>query len=574
MKYFQLNIIKDMFLKREITINSRLIFILLLFGGKILFSQTVPEHITNANIYEFLDELASNKIILLSDAVKPYSRKIIAEKLLEAKKREKELNKRQKKELDFYLQGYQTEMKYPLNFNRKWNILNRYQKWAATLNPLGVYYKDSTTTLWLNLILGYEYHSNKNGSFKHTYGGLAFGGYIGKHLGFYTSLRDNTITENVIQPGYFVTDQAAPVKTFSPNDIEFSEARGGITYSWKWGNVGLIKDNPQWGSTYYQSNILSGRTPSYAMITLHLNPVKWFQFDYYHGWLVSDVVDSTRSYWDGDSYRAVFHPKYMAANMFTFVPLKRLYISFGNSIIYSDKNVHAAYLIPFLFYKSVDHTLNATYHYGDAGQNSQMFFNVSSRNIKHLHLYGSLFVDELSLRHMFDKETHRNYISVKAGTRVTNLLVENLYAGIEYTRTNPLVYQNYLKTVTFESNSYNLGHYMRDNSDVINVSLGYKPLRGLNLRVDYMQARHGTDYDYRELQDSGSSSGLPFIDKVIWKEQRMTLSIKYEIVNNSYFYFNYRFSNITGEQSAIEKYTPEYYWGKTSTVTLGANIGF
>ena len=23
-----------------------------------------------------------------------------------------------------------------------------------------------------------------------------------------------------------------------------------------------------------------------------------------------------------------------------------------------------------------------------------------------------------------------------------------------------------------------------------------------------------------------------------------------------------------------EKYTPEYYWGKTSTVTVGANIGF
>ncbi len=539
-----------------------------------VYSQVTYEHISNTSIYNFLDELANSKVITLNDVVKPYSRKFIADKLLEAKEKEGDLNKRQKKELDFYLQGFQTEMEYPLKYTPKWSMLKNYPKWAVTLNSLGVYYKDSLTTLWLKPILGYEYHSNKNGSFKHTYGGLAFGGYIGKHLGYYTSLRDNTITENVIQPGYFVTDQAAPVKTFSPNDIEFSEARGGITYSWKWGNVGLIKDNPKWGSTYYQSNILSGRTPSYAMITLHLHPVQWFQFDYYHGWLVSDVVDSTRSYWDGSMFRAVFHPKYMAANMFTFMPFKGFSFSLGNSIIYSDINVHAAYLIPFLFYKSVDHTLNATYHYGDAGQNSQMFFNISSRNIKHLHLYGSLFVDELSLRHMFDKETQRNYMSVKAGARVSNLLIENLYAGIEYTRTNPLVYQNYLKTVTFESNSYNLGHYLRDNSDVINLSMGYKPLRGLNVRVDYLLARHGTDYDYQELQGSGSSSGLPFMDEVIWKEQRVVLSVKYEIVNNAYFYINYRYSNITGEQSAIEKYTPEYYRGKTNTITLGANIGF
>ncbi len=558
----------------KIKIIFTLGFVFLFLLVKFSFSQTIPEHISNKNIYVFLDELANNKIIVLSDVVKPYSRRYIAELLLEAKKKENELSKRQKKELYFYLQGFQTELDYPLDFDIKWSLLRKNKRWAATLNPLGIYYKDSVTTLWLKPVLGYEYNVNDNGSYKHTWGGLAFSGYIGKHVGFYTSLRDNTITKNVIGPNFFVTDQAAPVKTFSADDIEFSEARGGITYSWNWGHVGLVKDNPKWGTNYYESNILSGRTPSYAMITLRLNPVKWFQFDYYHGWLVSDVVDSTRSYWEDGTYRAVFHPKYMAANMFTFMPFRGFYFSLGNSIIYSDMNIHAAYLIPFLFYKSVDHTLNATYHYGDAGQNSQMFFNISSRNLKHIHLYGSLFVDELSLRHMFDKNTQRNHISMKAGFRISDLLVSNFWLGMEYTRTNPLVYQNYLKTVTFESNSYNLGHYMRDNSDVFNFSLGYKPLRGLHFTIKYLNARHGTDYDYRELQNIGTSSGLLFMDQVIWKEKRIVFLTKYEIANNAYFYFSYRYSNITGEQSAIEKYTPEYYRGKTSTFTFGANIGF
>ncbi len=523
-----------------------------------------------------MDELANNKIIDINSAIKPYSRKFIAEKLLEAKSKEDLLNKRQQKELNFYLQGFQFEMKGYLHLPLKSDIFKKNKKWATAINPLGIYYKDSMFTFTLKPILGYAYYFNKNGSYKHTYGGLAFSAYLGKHLAFYTSLRDNTITKNVIQPDYFVTEQAAPVKTFSPDDIEFSEARGGITYSWKWGSIGLIKDNLEWGDTYYQSNILSGRTPSFAMIKLHLAPVKWFSFDYFHAWLVSDIVDSTLSYYDGSRFRAVLRPRYMAANMFTFRPVHNFYFSIGNSIVYSDIGIQAAYLIPFLFYKSVDHTLNATYHYGDAGQNSQMFMNVSSRNIKYLHLYGAVFVDELSIRNMFKKGKQRNFISVKAGARLTDFPIENTWIGIEYTRSNPLVYQNYFNAVLYESNSYTLGHYLRDNSDIINFGVGYKPLRGLEISLNYDLARHGTDYNYQYLEDTPglSSSGLPFMDQVIWKEQKIEFLVRYQIVNNAFFYFKYRYSNITGEQAALQKHTPAYYRGKTNTVTFGANIGF
>ena len=52
-----------------------------------LTSQTVYEHISNTNIYCFLDEMANKKIIELNDIVKPYSRVFIYEKLLEVKGR-------------------------------------------------------------------------------------------------------------------------------------------------------------------------------------------------------------------------------------------------------------------------------------------------------------------------------------------------------------------------------------------------------------------------------------------------------------------------------------------------------
>ena len=405
-------------------------------------------------------------------------------------------------------------------------------------------------------------------------GRAGIGAYLGNHLAIYTSLRDNNLSQNIIQPQFLIKDAGVPVKNFGNEGVDYSEARGGITYSWKWGSVGLIKDHIEWGNSNFGSNIYSGRTPSYAMIKLHLNPVKWFGFNYFHGWLVSAVVDSSRSYWDGDSYRAVFHPKYIAANIFTFKPWKGLNFSLGNSIIYSDMPVQAAYLIPFLFYKSVDHTLNSTYQYGDAGQNSQMFFDISSRNIKNLHLYASMLIDEIQLRSITDSANQRNYLSVKAGAKLNNWPLNNLWFSLEYTRSNPMVYKNYLSTVTFESNNYNLGHYLKDNSDDLSFGIGFRPIRGLHASIEYTYARHGEDYDYKELQKTGGSSGLPFMKEVKWKQQILMASIKYEIVFNTYVYFIYRMSNITGDQTYIQKYTPEYYWGKTNTLSVGLNIGF
>ncbi len=569
--------------------TKNILFSLLCMISFGLSGQVVNEHISNSNIYNFLDELANEQIIELNSAIKPYSRIMICEKLEEVKRRVGEnekgrkgetvigrngkvglLNKRQLKELDFYLKAYALEGKAPLNFSAKTNLLKKSKGFATALNPPGLFYKENQFSFTLKPILGYEYSTNKNGAVTHSWGGLDFIANLGKNLGFYTSLRDNNVSKILIDPEYLVQTMGVPFKNFGTEGIDYSEARGGITYSWKWGSVGLIKDHIEWGNNYHGSNIFSGRTPSFAMIKLNLKPVKWFEFNYFHGWLVSSIVDSSRSYMDGNSFRAVFYPKYIAANMFTFKPWKHFYFSVGNSIVYSDINIQAAYLIPFLFYKSVDHTLNATYQYGDAGQNSQMFMDISSRQIKHLHLYASVFVDELSLRHMFDPSMQSNLISAKFGFQLSDFPFQNILFGIEYTRTNPLAYQQYISTSTFASNNYNLGFYLKDNSDVYNINLIYKPIRGLHLSLLYSLARHGEAYDYK----TTSNRGLKFMEDVLWENQTFLIKAKYEIVNNTYVYLNYQYSNITGNQEYIERYTPEYYWGETGTFTVGMNLGF
>ena len=76
----------------------------------------------------------------------------------------------------------------------------------------------------------------------------------------------------------------------------------------------LVKDKQVWGNNYNGANIFGGNNPSFIQLRLHLNPVKWFNFNYFHGWLNSMVVDSSRSYWVtnsyGTDYREVYHKKY------------------------------------------------------------------------------------------------------------------------------------------------------------------------------------------------------------------------------------------------------------------------
>ena len=76
-----------------------------------LSAQEVPHPVNNTGVYEFLDELASVKIIEINSAVKPYSRLFIANRLKEADGQRGLLNPRQQKELDFYLMDFGKELK-------------------------------------------------------------------------------------------------------------------------------------------------------------------------------------------------------------------------------------------------------------------------------------------------------------------------------------------------------------------------------------------------------------------------------------------------------------------------------
>lgn len=541
-------------------------------------AQVVYEHISRKSIYDFLDEMANAKLIEINSAIKPYSRVFIAEKLKVVSEKQDQLNKRQQKELQFYLKDYRMELEYNTSGMNPLNLFPKQEHLATALNPLGFHYRDSLFALSVRPIWGIDYYSSSNDNGYHRWGGLEAFAYITENIGGYSSLRDNYESLPLTGPEYFNQRRGAPLKNNSLNpEREYSEARGGLMASWKWGAIGVVKDHNEWGNNYNGSNILSGRTPSFGQIKLQLTPIRWFEFNYFHGWLVSEVVDSARSYWDGDKYRAVFYPKYIAANMYTFRPVKNLEVSLGNSIVYSDMNVQIAYLVPFLFFKSVDHTLNATNAAGYTGQNSQMFIDISSRNIKNLHLFLSLYVDEFSMSRVTDPDTY-NFLSWKGGFRLSNWPVQNISLTGEYTYTLPMTYQHNIATTTFESNLYNMGHYLRDNSQEIYLALDIKPVRGLWINLAYELGQHYNDYDYAS---STEPDAMPVMQDLTWKSSMVSLTGRYEFLNNAYVFAGFTSGNTEGfdvdgltAEYYLDKYSPGIFQGKTNTLRVGFNFGF
>lgn len=516
-------------------------------------AQVVYEPVQNS-IYTFLDEMAAEGHIRINTFARPFARNFIAAQLDSLSAKKELLNARQKFELTFYLRDYGKELQAGMDWDRRRDILYR---------------ADSTFKLTINPIFGGSLMQNENGTRVHRKIGGEFWATGGK-VGMYGSLRDNTVTHALALPQYLTPLEGQNYKTIvADNDRnDYNEAMGGITYQWRWGDVGLVKDRIIWGNGQRQANIFSGRAPSYAMVSLRLYPYQWLDFQYIHGWLVSEQLDSSRTYLTPHGNRRVQTNKNIAANFLTIKTKWNVDFTAGNSIIYSDDGFQPAFLIPFMFFKSVDHTYSGTGS-NELGQNAQMFFDVSIRSLRKVHFYGSIFMDELNIGNMWDRSMHTNIWSVKGGATWFNAL-PNLHLTAEYVRTAPWTYRHQIESTTFATNNYNLGHYLGENADEVFLSATWKPWRTLKLKASAWQARKGPEHVYDIILGNANVTGLEFMEESVWEQRGFQLYAEWEALNGLLLFTSFTYMHTEGEPS----YTPSYLGGKMVTVDAGFRIGW
>lgn len=517
------------------------------------YSQDISVNIENRGVYDFIDELTIARIIDANTSIKPYSRKQISEWLFEANSKKNKLSSRQIKELEFYLRDYYKELKGYQPVKKRFDIF---------------YYSDTNFSITVNPILGAYGYKNKNDMVYGRYAGGEIFGRLGKNWSYYTNIRDSYESISLRENSYLTQNRGAVAKyNKTNNSIEFNEINGGISYGWKWGSISLVKENVEWGSGYNGTNIFSGHSPSFAMIKLRITPTKWLDFNYFHGWLVSNVIDSSTISKSNFFPRWEYYGKYVAANMATIRPTKWMDFSIGSSVIYSYKTPQLPYFIPIMFFKAVDHWYsNLT---DNTDQNSQMYIDLKLRPINKLSAYITIFVDEISISRMFNRKTSSNFISLKGGFKLINWPINNISLLTEYTRSNPFAFNHWTDVQTFATNKSNMGHYLRDNSDETFIKMIYKPFKNFNLSIEYIKARKGPDY---RLLSTKYSRGNWFLKEVRWQRKSIIGSISYQPINDLYINLGIEYSNITGPD--INLYTPKFMQGKNTTLFGGFSFGF
>ena len=596
-------------------------------------AQVIPEALEYTEIYDFLDELATDGIIDLTEAVRPYNRAQIAAMLRTAQEKDSLLSRRQKYDVQFYLQDYALELDtLPVYHSYGHRHVTQWITPVSNLSladpSLHILTKNKVFKMRVRPILGMDLYASKKGIITKRWYGADIQMDIAHHLSIWGSIRDKSWNGSLLNSTYFPTsgDKMYGARLTKPGYLnnlpgvqykeanyggDFSDSRGGIAlYTW-WGRIAVEREQLQWGDAQLSSNILSAHNPAVPMVSIQLTPCKWFQFDWFHAWLVSNVIDSTYYYtevYDEGVTKVHYRPmnKFMAANMFTFKPIKYIHFSFGNSVVYAERNVQAAYFIPIAFYKSLDHLM--TKGLGVENQNSQVFGSITVRPTDHLRLYGTFYLDEFKFARLSPSNKEKNPISYVVGFQWSGWPLNGLSLKGEFMRSYIATYTHSIKVLDYTSNSYNMGHYMGDNAQSIFVQLSYRPTRSLRLTLDYTQDTKYRNYDYVRKYIAGTRiehpiiAQKPFSEKT-WRNDEIKFRAVYEVFNNCYAHIDLIYNNarayslsserIEGEDRGwnsdgtsmnlsgdelqayyLNKFTPVYLQGKNFTAVMGLSFGF
>lgn len=539
--------------------------LLVLILSSFSFAQVVYEPL-HRDVYSFLSRLSQKSIIVFDDQVRPVSRKYIAQKLIETSDKSDQLTSLEKEELEFYSKDFEFEF----------DMINNIKIDSSQITIVGFDegdrlrlfgYRDNLFSINLSPILGVKIGYRDSEKLTHFWNGIYIYGYIDKYIGFSFDFRDNSENGNTIDKlKEFTPTTGVEAKSslnaplYSQDKMEYSESKAVLATDWSWGSFSVGKDFHEWGYAESGLLVLSQKPPSYGFIRLDIKPVDWLKFNYMHGWLSSGVIDSNSIFYNtAGEITFSFIDKFIATHSLNITPVSGLDLSIGESIIY-DEELEFLYLMPIMFFRLADHQLSEQIN--AAGGNAQIFFGISSKGqIKNTHLYGTLFIDEITINGLFDSIKQRNQLGFTFGGSVVDLPIENLAVKIEYTKIYPFVYQHYIQTSDYKSANYILGHWMGHNADLIYASLNYRFLRGLQATVWGQYIRKGEDGNVE--QQYNIQPQPPFLFGLRKNYGYIGAEIKYEYTHELFAKLSYQTTNSSVQQedlSFIDTRLNEFYF--------------
>ena len=537
------------------------ILITILIFAAALHSQSVFEPV-NSDIYNFFKTLSIKGIITFDNEIKPLLRIEMAKKLLEADKQKLQLSGIENELLNFYIQDFEHEINllnnnFEPNINPEFIVTDKDRR-IRLFEYAGKdfsFFADPKLSLSVQSIAGENLFVRRNG--------FSFYGYALNNWGYNLNFYDNEESSNNLDISKNLTaESSTSVTKIKENAFEYDQVNGSVGYYWSDGSISLGKEHFEIGGNNNGNIILGDKAPSFPFIRLDYKPVDWLRFFYFHGFLISNVPDSSTVRYsqveDRNSISDV--PKFMAFHTLSFYPSDNFSFTLGESIVYSE-TIQPVYLIPVMFFRVADHYLSRDN--GSASGNAQLFADASYTNASiKSKFYGSLFIDEFSFNSIFEGG-NLSALGYTVGIESADLLLNNSSIGIEYTRVNPFVYMNSVDAQIFTNDSYNLGHWIGSNGDIISFFYKQYLMRSLKFTLSTWYFRKGKN----ELPDEQYTTPYP---EFLYGEKRyeygFDMRFKFRpwhpVIAEAY----YSFMRITDEldgRTLDYKFADNHYFGIT-----------
>lgn len=497
----------------------------------------------NDKIYLFLDYCYANNLIINYDQFqRPLSRKQIAEYIAQIDDKKQNLSDYQKKLLEFFKQEYTYELENKFEKIEKIFPENNFS--FDTYYPKNIiFFSDENNYFgvksYLNMRLNRLNNDNKlSNAFLTEIGGTIYGSLYNT-IGF--ELRGTN--------GTFLGNKPAAIYekelkfNFKINELKdprfFDLYKSYLSVELK--NI-LLKIGSDRTTLGYGENklILNEYSPAFNYLNLSFN-YSIINFTYQHSWLLGERTTFN------DSISGIIQnikPKYFVNHHLSIEPIKSLKFGVGECVIYGDRGIELAYMIPFNFFKSAEHSLQDR-------DNTFLYFDFHSIPIKSTEVYATILFDDIDFSNWGN--LYFNKYGYLLGVSNYGLFSELPFKlNFEYTRLNPYLYTHRINNNNYSNDKYPLGSYLNPNSDELLISLTYLPNPKFLSKLSISLQRHGENYiENNQLINVGGDLNLgfrnsdsiepKFLDGNLVRTINIKSSSEYEILKNIKIYLMFEY---------------------------------
>ena len=275
--------------------------------------------------------------------------------------------------------------------------------------------------------------------------------------------------------------------------------------------IELGKFNRHWGNGN-RSLYISDKAPSYPQIGLKYKLNQKLSYFYFHGFLNSNIPDSSRSlyYKNNFSQRSISIPRNIAAHRIEWKPNDKFIFNFNESVIYATRSIDIYYLIPILPFYPIENYIGDT-------DNIQMGVDILFKINELQKMYVSFFMDEFTPEWIFKSKNH-NWFGWQFGYSMKGLIWKKSELQIEYNWTDQRIYMHKYDINDFYNHQHPLGFWAGPHAQelLFNYTTNFgnrvlkfhfsKTKRGLNTREmvednyqDMQLKRYEEGYEERTL---------------------------------------------------------------------------